>query len=61
MPGKFSTRISWREKLNKPELPKIVRVPAKWQKHLGRGTMAFPQPLDVEALIRTVRRGELVT
>jgi hypothetical protein len=50
-------------KLEKPNapLPKIVRVPAKWQKRFGTGTMVIAHPLDVDALIRKVPRGKLVT
>ena len=63
MRGKFISRVPWREKLEQPKvkLPKIVRVPAKWQKRFGSGTMVIARPLDVDALIRTVKRGKLVT
>jgi hypothetical protein len=63
MAGKFTSRTRWRTKLEKPnvELPKIVRVPAKWEKRFGTGTMAIARPLDVDALIRTVRKGKLIT
>jgi hypothetical protein len=42
-------------------LPKIVPVPKKWEKRFGRGTIAIAHPLHMEALIRTVRKGRLVT
>ncbi len=63
MSGKFSLRTPWRVKLEKPnvDLPKIVRVPTKWQKRFGTGTMAIAHPLHVDALIRSVKRGKLVT
>lgn len=63
MAGKFHSRKSWREKLEHPsvDLPKIVRVPVKWQKRFGAGTMVIAKPLDVDALIRTVRKGKVVT
>lgn len=63
MAGKFSSRKSWREKLEHPsaDLPKVVRVPAQWQKRFGTGTMVIAKPLDVDALIRTVRKGKVVT
>ncbi|MBI1749244.1 MAG: MGMT family protein [Acidobacteria bacterium] len=63
MPGKFTSRTPWREKLEKPKvkLPKIVRVPPQWRKQYGTGTMVIARPLDVDALIRTVRKGKLVT
>ncbi len=63
MPVKFSSRTPWRAKLEKRKVqpPKIVRVPAKWRKPFGAGTMAIAHPLHVDALIRTVRKGKLVT
>jgi alkylated DNA nucleotide flippase Atl1 len=63
MAGKLRSRKSWREKLEHPgaDLPKIVRVPEKWKKRFGSGTMAIARPLDVDALIRTVPRGRVVT
>ena len=63
MSAKIALRTPWRVKLEKPsvDLPKIVRVPAKWQKRFGTGTMAIAHPLHVDALIRTVKRGKLVT
>jgi hypothetical protein len=63
MPQRFSSRTPWRQKLERPNvpLPKIVRVPEKWRKRFGTGTMAIAHPLDVDALIRKVPRGKLVT
>jgi hypothetical protein len=63
MPGKFTSRTPWRVKLEHPNvaLPKIVRVPRKWQKRYGTGKMAIAHPLHVDALIRTVGKSKLVT
>ncbi len=47
-------RKSWREKLETLQEPKVVSRP-------GGGSMLIPRPLDVDALIRTVKRGSLVT
>ena len=56
------TRKSWREKLEKTEgLPKIVAIPKKMEKRLGKGKLLVPKPLDVDALIRKVKRGKIVT
>jgi hypothetical protein len=59
----FSSRTKWRVKLEKPnaKLPKIVRIPVMWQKRMGKGTLVIAHPLDVDTLIRTVKRGTLVT
>jgi hypothetical protein len=63
MPAKFSPRTPWRVKLEHPnvDLPKVVRVPTKWRKRFGTGTMVIAHPLDVNALIRRVRKGSVVT
>lgn len=63
MPTKLTSRIPWRTKLEKPsvQLPKIVRVPPKWRKQYGTGTMLIAHPLEVDVLIRKVPRGKLVT
>lgn len=59
--SKFSSRVPWREKLERVQEPKIVAIPPKMQKRFGTGTMLIPRPLDVDALIRKVRKGKLVT
>jgi len=49
------TRKSWREKLETEQEPKVVDDPR------GRGKMLIPRPLDVDALIRKIQKGKLVT
>lgn len=63
MSNKLSSRTPWRVKLEHPNapLPKIVRVPPKWRKRFGSGTMAIAHPLDLDALIRRVKKGSVVT
>ena len=55
------TRTSWREKLEKEQEPRIVNIPPKMVKRFGTGKMLIPRPLDVDALIRKVKKGKLVT
>jgi len=56
------TPKTWREKLEKTEgLPKIVIIPKKMEKRFGKGKMLIPKPLDVDALIRKVKKAKLVT
>ena len=57
------TRKSWREKLENPPkgLPKVVSGPPKWVKRFGTGKMLIATPLLVDALIRKVEKGKLVT
>jgi len=54
--------ISWREKLERDHgLPKIVDIPPKMEKRFGKGKILIPKPLDIDVLIRKVRKGRLVT
>lgn len=55
------TRKSWRQKMNNPNLPKIKEIPSRLQKQYGTGTMLIPSPREVDALIRTVPEGSVVT
>lgn len=57
----FKSPISWREKLEKEQEPRVVRVPPKMQKAWGTGTMLIATPLLVDAEIRKVKKGKLVT
>lgn len=57
----MKTRKSWREKLERAQEPRIVDIPPKMVKRFGAGKMLIPRPLDVDALIRKVKRGKLVT
>ena len=61
MASKFSSRKSWREKLERTDHSKIVAVPESMARRLGPGTMLIPKPMDVDSLIRETRRGKLVT
>lgn len=47
--------------MDNPNLPKVVAAPPAWMKRSGPGTMLVPGPRDVEAFIRTVQAGEVVT
>lgn len=51
----MKTRTTWRQKLEKDEGPSFVDDPK------GMGKMLIPRPLDVDALIRKVPAGQVVT
>jgi hypothetical protein len=53
------TRKSWREKMDKPNLPKVVDIPPRMQKRTGPGTMVLPAPRDVEVAMRGIRKGRV--
>ena len=55
------TRKSWRAKLEKEQEPRVVDVPPKMAKRFGTGKMLIATPLLVDALIRQVEKGKLVT
>jgi hypothetical protein len=60
--GKTKSKRSWREKLaDSKDLPKVVKIDATKSKRWGTGTMVIPAPLEVDALMKTVRRGKLTT
>ena len=53
---------SWREKLADDKgLPKVGKVTGKMTKRWGQGTMVIPAPLEVDALMKKVPKGRVVT
>jgi alkylated DNA nucleotide flippase Atl1 len=54
-------RKSSREKLEGVQEARVVPIPPRMQKQHGKGTMLIPKPLDVDAVIRKVPRGKVVT
>ena len=55
-------RKSWREKLaDSKGLPKVGKIEGKMTTRWGTGTMVIPAPAEVDALMRKVPRGKLVT
>jgi alkylated DNA nucleotide flippase Atl1 len=55
-------RKSWREKLaDAKDLPKVVAMAGKMMERYGSGTVAIPAPHEVEAIMRRVPRGKLIT
>ena len=60
MKNKFPSRVPWREKMERPQEPKLVRVPPKMSQ-FGKGMMLIPTPKLVDEIVRQVPRGRLVT
>jgi len=53
---------SWREKLaDSKGLPKVGQVSGKMSKKWGTGKMVIPAPLEVDALMKQVPKGRVVT
>ena len=58
----MKARKSWREKLADDKgLPRVGQVTGKMSRRLGEGTMVIPAPLEVDALMKQVPKGRLVT
>jgi hypothetical protein len=57
---KFISRTSWREKIEKPQDVKVVKIPPKMSR-FGSGTMLIPTPKLIDEMIRKVPKGKLVT
>jgi hypothetical protein len=58
--NKFRSRVPWREKMERPQEPKLVQVPPKMSQ-FGKGMMLIPTPKLVDEIVRQVARGRLVT
>ena len=53
---------SWREKLaDDKDLPRVCEVTGKMTKRWGEGRFVIPAPREVDALMKQVPRGRLVT
>ena len=53
---------SWVEKLNNSrDLPKVLPLKGKMIKRFGKGKITIPSPLCVDARMRKVRKGRLIT
>jgi len=58
----MAKRKTWREKLaDKKDLPKVVKITGKMTKRWGKGTCAIPAPREVDAIMRKVPEGKLIT
>jgi alkylated DNA nucleotide flippase Atl1 len=57
----MKSRKTAREKMEGAHDARVVAIPPKMQKQLGKGTMLIPHPLDMDALIRKVPSGKLIT
>ncbi len=60
---KLAKGKTWRQKLEQenPNHGKVVAVPPRMQRSFGTGMMLIPRPLDVDAIMRKVKKGKLIT
>jgi alkylated DNA nucleotide flippase Atl1 len=53
---------SWREKLHeRHDLPKVVEITDNMSKRWGEGTCAIPAPIEVDGIMKKVRKGKVTT
>jgi len=58
----MKARKSWREKLaDSKDLPRMVEVKGKLRARWGQGPMLIPAPSEVDALMKRVPKGRVVT
>src|SRR4029077_14989480 len=52
----------WREKLaDARDLPRVVKITGKMSKRWGSGTVVIPAPAEVDAMMRAVPAGRVIT
>jgi len=64
MPGprvSWQSKTSWRAKLHKPMQPKLVPISDAMTRRFGHGMMLIPTALQVDAMVRKVPRGQVIT
>jgi hypothetical protein len=58
----MAKRKTWREKLaDDKDLPKVVKITGGMTRRWGSGTVAIAAPREVDAIMKLVRRGKLIT
>ncbi len=55
-------RLTWTEKLDQDKgLPKVVPIGPTMSKQWGKGTVVVPAPREVDAIMKLVPKGKLIT
>ncbi|NIS74705.1 MAG: hypothetical protein GTO08_05390, partial [Deltaproteobacteria bacterium] len=58
----MARKKSWREKLaDSKDLPRVEKITERQSARWGRGTIVIPAPLEVDAIMKKVPRGKLIT
>jgi hypothetical protein len=58
----MARRKSWREKLaDARDLPRVVKITGRMNKRWGKGTVVIPAPQEVDAIMKAVPPGRLIT
>src|SRR5579872_6275266 len=59
--AKVKSKTSWKEKLEKEQDVKVVDVPPKMVKTVGKGTMVIATPKIIYKLISKIPKGKITT
>jgi hypothetical protein len=60
--SKSKRKRTWREKLaDSKDFPKVCEIDCAKSKRWGEGTFVIPAPVEVDALMKTIRHGQLTT
>src|SRR5579862_6575178 len=58
----MAKRKTWREKLaDDKDLPKVVKITGRMTSRWGKGTVAIAAPREIDAIMRKVPEGKLIT
>lgn len=58
----MARKTSWQEKLaDSKDLPRVEKIEPKKQKKWGKGTYVIPAPIEVDAIMKKVPKGKLIT
>lgn len=58
----MKVRKSWREKLaDSKDLPRVERLTGKMTTRWGTGTIVIPAPIEVDAIMRKIPQGKLIS
>jgi alkylated DNA nucleotide flippase Atl1 len=58
----MASRKTWREKLaDDKDLPKVARIAGAMSRRWGSGTVVIPAPREVDAAMRKVPKGRVIT
>lgn len=58
----MKSKKSWQEKLaDSKDLPKVIKIDERLSKRWGEGTCAIPSPKEVDAIMKQVPKGKVIT
>jgi alkylated DNA nucleotide flippase Atl1 len=56
------TKLTWRDKLNQNKgLPKVAPIGPTMRRQWGEGTVVVPAPREVDAIMKSVPKGKVIT